>query len=557
MLSNLHVKNLALIREADIDFGPKLNILTGETGAGKSIIIDSVLLALGGKLDKNILREDAPYSLAELTFTIENEKTGNILEEKGVTLEDGNVVVSRKITKGKSTIRINGETFSVTQTREIADKLINVYAQNEFENLLHTDRQLAMLDEFGGREIGEIKSRLAIQYGEHKEILSKIDSLSMSDEERQRNIDLLKYEINEIENAAIKEGEDEEIEVSYKKMLNSQKIAEAVNEAHHLSGNDIGGAADLIGNAVRALSAVKSIDPDTERLYQSYVEIDSLLSDINREMADYGMSLSFSSSELESTERRYNEINHLKAKYGNSLEDVNAALQAKKDKLEALEGSTEELQRLKTEAEASRAHLELLCDELSDIRGRFAKTFAKNVKEELQDLNFNQVDLKIEMNKKPEITSGGRDDIEFVISMNPGEPLRPLRKVASGGELSRIMLGIKSMIAGLDDAGTMIFDEIDAGISGRTAQKVAEKLKKLGKSKQILSVTHLPQIAAMADDHFEVSKDVESGTTSTNIRHLDHEGSVNELARMLGGAVITDQTISAAGEMKQMSEHLL
>lgn len=555
MLKNLHVRNLALVREVDLTFGDGLNILSGETGAGKSVLIESIAAALGGRVSKNLVRQDAEYALVELEFEVRRPTALKALREMEMPVgADGIVLISRKIGEGRSTIRVNDETFTAARLKAAAPYLLDIYGQNEHQTLQDASRQLALLDEYGKKTVRPLKEKCSSLYRQKKEAEKQLLALSMNEDERLRKMDLLGYEAGEIEEAALIPGEDEELEKEYRKLANGQKIMESVQGAHALTGYDMNGAGDAVGMAVRELSGIGRLDPEAEDLCRMISEIDSLLNDFNREISDYIDSFSYDEERLMETENRLNVLNRLKSKYGGSIESVMKAYEARVEELDTLR----HLEDKKTEAEKQFSDAEKKLKEAADTlhgeRRKAADSFEKEAAEQLKELNFAQVDFAIELTEKEDCGENGADAVEFMISTNPGEARRPLRQIASGGELSRMMLGIKAMFAQQEEADTLIFDEIDTGISGRTAQKVAEKLAGVSSGRQVLCITHLPQIASMADHHFLIEKEVGDGQTKTVVRKLSEEGAVEELARMLGGAQVTGQTQRAAAEMKAMSE---
>ena len=554
MLEHLHVKNLALIREAEIDFTEGLNILTGETGAGKSIIIGSVGLALGGKVAKDLVRPGADFGLAELVFSVTSERLKDRLKELDVIPEDGQIILSRKIMNGKSINKINGETVTLNQLRETAALLIDVHGQHEHQSLLQKKKHLEILDEYAKEELQPIKEKLAAAYTEWKKLTEEQKNARMDEESRMRELSLLEFETKEIEDAGLSTGEDEELEQKYRKMTGAKRLMEAAGTAYGLTGyEEAEGAGTAIGRALRELQGVQSLDEDLTDLTGQLSDIDSLLNDFNRELSDYVSSLEFAGEEFEQVEERLNQLNHLKSKYGKTLEAVLEYGQRQQERLAALQDYDAYLARLEKQTAEKERELEGLCEEASVIRKRYAEVLCAKIRGHLIDLNFLDVEFELEFDRISGYTSGGFDDAEFVISTNPGESLRPLAKIASGGELSRIMLAIKTVLADKDQIETVIFDEIDVGISGRTAQKVSEKMMLIGRSRQVICITHLAQIAAMADTHFRIEKQVADGGTRTEIRRLTEAESVEELARILGGAEITDAVFQNASEMKELA----
>ena len=556
MLRNLHIKNLALIREIDIDFAEGLNILTGETGAGKSIIIDSVNLALGGRAVRSLVRDDADYGLVELLFEVDDAETISSLRDMDVDPEDGVILISRKMKGTRSIFRINGETRPVGDVRECASLLLDIHGQSEHQKLLGSEHQLSLLDAYGREEIAKAREAVAAQYSVYSALKKRLEGEEMSEEERNRQKSFLEFEVSEISSANLIPGEDEQLEKTYKKLANSKKIVEAVGSAHDLTGYDSQeSAGDSIGRAIRCLEGVSSYDSDVEELLSMLSSVDDLLNDFNRSLSDYLEGLEFADEAFAETEMRLDLINRLKSKYGRTVDDILTVLEEKKEQLSAIENYEEERAALYKKFAASEKKLESASAELTALRKRTAEAFSEGVKLQLADLNFARADFEIRFNEPGAYSANGRDRIDFMIATNPGEERRILKNVVSGGELSRIMLGIKTMFAAGDRTGTLIFDEVDTGISGRTAQKVAEKMAVISRGRQVLCITHLPQIAAMADTHYGITKDVTGGSAVTRIEVLDERESEEELARLLGGAEITQNTQKNAREMKEMCRH--
>ena len=556
MLTHLHVKNLALIREAEIDFTEGLNILTGETGAGKSIVIGSVSLTLGGRVAKDMVRPGADYGLAELVFLVNRKKQREKLLELGITPEDDTVIISRKILEGRSINKINGETVTLSQLKEAAALLIDIHGQHEHQSLLQKKKHLEILDEFAKEELEPVKEKLAAAYREWKDLKKTLSEAQMDEESRLREISLLEFETDEIEKAELTEGEDEELERRYRRMTNGRRLLEAAGNAYALTGyEEETGAGTAVGRAVRELQSVLSLeDEELSALASQLSDVDGLLNDFNRELSDYLTSLEFDEREFTETEERLNQLNYLKSRYGHTIGEILAYQQKQQERLAALQDYDRYLQELEERLGQAERELGELCERASEIRKRFAEVLCGKIREHLQDLNFLNVEFEMSFEELTEYTAQGRDSAEFLISTNPGEPLRPLMKIASGGELSRIMLAIKTVLADRDEIDAVIFDEIDVGISGRTAQKVSEKMMLIGRTRQVICITHLAQIAAMADSHYRIEKTVEDGGTRTQIRRLDERESVEELARILGGAEITDAVLQNAGEMRTLAQ---
>lgn len=553
MLRNLHVKNLALIDEMEVEFEEGLNILTGETGAGKSLIIGSINMALGQKVPKEMIKEGADYALVELIFEVKSEDTIRRLQEMDIFPEDGMVIMSRKITGGRSVAKINSESISAAKVKEAAQLLIDIHGQHEHQSLTGKKMQLALLDDYAKEETQKVKAEVKKRYEEYSSILKELEEKDIDKEQQQRELSFLEFEIQELEDACLREGEDEELEKTYRKMLNGKKIAEACGAAYRLTSENGESASDQIGRALREISAVTSCDAELQPLEEQLEQLDGLLNDFNRDMSSYLSGLEFEEEDFYETEKRLDELNHLKSKYGDTIEKVLEAKEEKIQRRDELLDYDAYLNQLKEQKKASEEALEKASKKLSKIRKKYAKELCRQVAEHLLDLNFETVDLSMEFEQTTHFTSNGYDEVEFLISTNPGETPKPLGKIASGGELSRIMLALKTVLANNDEIETLIFDEIDTGISGRTAQKVSEKMDLIGRNHQVICITHLPQIAAMADTHFLIEKTVESGRTTSKIHRLPQEESVAELARMLGGVSITETVLENAKEMKELA----
>ena len=555
MLVHLHVRNLALIEDIEVEFGPGLNILTGETGAGKSILLGSMQLILGGRSAKDMIRTGASSALVELLFQVENPRAEASLRELGVETSEGQVLLTRKLMDGRSIHKINGETCTVAQMKAAASCLLDIHGQHEHQSLLYQDKQLEILDIYGKEEIFPAKDQVQKSYKEYRDCKRQLDELDIDEEQRNRERAFLEFEINEIESAQLVSGEDEELEKRYCKLNNGRKILETLQGVRDLTGYESGqGAGESVGNAVREISRVTEYDTQLDSMASALQEIDGLLNDFNRELASYVDDLNFDDEAFYETEKRLDTINGLKAKYGRTIEDIQEYCLKQKQKLENLDKYEERFHEAEENLKKSREELETVSHKLSVIRQKYSQMLTDKITEGLKDLNFLDVQFQITFRRRKEYTAGGFDDIEYEISTNPGESLKPLGKIVSGGELSRIMLAIKAILADRDQIETLIFDEIDTGISGRTAQKVSEKMAVIGRCHQVLCITHLPQIAAMADTHFEIEKHQKDNETITEIHPLEGDDSVRELARLLGGAEITQAVFDNAKEMKELAQ---
>lgn len=551
MLVNLHVKNFAIIDQIDVDFGRHLNILTGETGAGKSILIGSIGIALGARVSPEMIGAGGDHAMVEVVFYIENEETRKKLSELDVDLEDGQLVISRKITDNRSINKINGVSVPVSLIRQVAALCIDIHGQHEHQSLLNREKHLEIVDEFGGKACADLRDRISEKYKIYVDLKREMEQETMSEEERARQQSFLEYEKQEIEAAALQPDEIREIDEKYHRASNAGTIVEALSMVHRLSSENAAGA---VSHGLQHLQRISNLDTSINSFLEELMQIESLLGDFNRSVSDFMSDFTFDESELLAMEQRLDCIHNLQRKYGNTYDEIMDHLQSVNDKLLQFEDYENYCETRKQELNGIQSELEKLCGELTSLRKRSAEELQKKISEALEDLNFAHVDFAIEVSRREAFSADGWDDVEFVIATNPGEPRRSLDKIVSGGELSRIMLAIKAVFADTDRIETLIFDEIDSGISGRTAQKVSEKMSVLGKRHQVICITHLAQIAAMADSHFVIEKNVGGGRSETQIRPLSEPEMVEELARILGGVEITEAVRQNAGEMKALAD---
>ena len=552
MLVNIHVKNMALIKEADIALGNGLNILSGETGAGKSILLGAIAVALGLQGFKGFAREGAEYALSELVFVAENPEQRALLEELGIPMEEDEVIISRRLSKGRAASKINGETVPVSLVKKVGALLIDIHGQHENQALLHIRKHLELLDDFAKENLGDLREEYQESYRKYGELKKELEQAQLDNAARAKEMDFLSFEIAEIEEASLQKGEDESLEEDYKKLANGREILEAVTEAYHLCGTD--GASDSTGRALRSLASVAEYDSSLKALYEQLLDVDNLLNDFSREVSAYAQELDADEETLRCTEERLDLINRLKTKYGNTIEAILGYKEEKEKRFQVLERYEEYLAELESRFAACRKKLDEQAEALTRIRKEAAVRFSEQVCQALQELNFLDVRFELEFRRLEDYTASGLDEVCFMISTNPGQPLRPVQDTASGGELSRIMLAVKSIMADQEKVETLIFDEIDSGISGRTAQKVSEKLAVIAGTHQVICISHLAQIAAMADVHFMIEKKVLGEETQTSIRQLDERESIEELARILGGAKITQTVLDGAKEMKELAK---
>ena len=546
MLINIHVKNLALIDELDIEFGRGLSILTGETGAGKSIIIGAIGIGLGGRFSRELLRDREKDGLVELTFNLSGEKEDIVPEEY---IEDGQIIISRKLSGERVINRINGETVTAGKIREIAERLINLHAQHEQTTLLREEMHIEILDS-SDKVLAELKDKVAKDYREYTANHNELAGMTEDASERIKRADYLSYEVKEIEEASLVPGEDEELEKLYQKMNNSREIREITEEVYGITGYDSSSSAgNSFSRAVQRLRTLERLDKDADPLISQITDIDSLISDFNHALSEYINEADFDEETYSTTEKRLDLINSLKAKYGRTIDDILKSCDEMKAELEKLLGYDERVKELTEKDKVLYEKLEASSEKLSKARIKQAEVLCTNISAALAQLNFNKVEFYMDISRLDRISASGSDRAVFMISTNVGEAAKPLHMVASGGELSRIMLAIKSCLADADSTPTLIFDEVDVGISGITAQKVAEMMKKLSDSHQIISITHLPQIASKADTNYLIEKVVRDEKTYSGIRRIDGDEKIHEIARLLGGETITDNVISAAREL--------
>ena len=547
MLESLSVKNFALIKEAHIDFKNNLNILTGETGSGKSILIGSINLALGMRASKEYMRDENDDTVVSISFVV-NDK--NLLEEiKALDIpisEDNKIIIYRKITKDKNIAKVNDEPSTLAKIKELTEKLIDIFGQHDGESLRKNAKHIMFLDEFIGKESEECKKRVTKVYNELKEANEKLDTFNLDERMRLREIDILKYEIEELETANLKEGEEEKLSESFKLATNSKHIIDDLASALNVLQES------NISMALKDLKSAMKYDESLNEIYSGLMDCDSIVSDsikaIDKKIGDYDID----EKELAEMEERLDKIRGILMKYDNSVKKALEELVVKKKRIAELEDYDNEKQKAKQKVTELEEKINNECQILSDLREKYSKDFVEKIIYELKDLGFLDVRFEINIDKKNEITKDGFDDVTFMISLNVGEKLRPLSDVASGGELSRIMLSIKTILSESYGTETLIFDEIDAGISGITASKVASKLNRIAKNHQVILITHLPQIAAMADNHFVIQKKVEGDRTLTTIDALSDKGMIDEIGRLISSSGdLTETVLANAKELKE------
>src|SRR6056297_1355778 len=558
MLLDLKVKNFALIEKLEINFKKGLNVLTGETGAGKSIIIGALEMLLGGRASREVIRNGKEKAYIEAVYEPEKlEIINNKLEEYGIEPEEDILLLSREIKRtGRNRSRINGQLATLSMVRKISNHLVDIHGQHEHQSLLDVKLHLDFLDDFIGEKIISLKEKVTNKYNEIKNINKKLQEMEIDEGEKARELDLLEFQINEIENANLKTGEFKKLEKEYKKLSNAEDIFATTGMIYNdINGDDFNnnGILDKIGHFMTELDSLKEYDDKLDSFHSQMENIYYTLQDLGYEIREYNENLDFDKKRLKEIEDRLDTINNLKKKYGETIEEILEYNQKMKKRRNELVSQEDLIKELKEKRKNIKAEYYNKAEELSKIRKNSAKNLEEKIKDELTDLAMEDVLFKVKFEEK-DLAGDGIDDIEFMISPNPGEDLKPLAKIASGGELSRIMLAFKKIIAEIDKVDTLIFDEVDSGVGGKTAQKMAEKLAVIGSKRQVICITHLPQIASMSDNHFYINKTAENGKTYTNINKLNGEEKPKELARMLGGVKMTDTTLDHAEEMIKLAE---
>ena len=551
MLESLHVKNLALIKESEVFFYPGLNILSGETGAGKSIILGSIRLALGAKAGKEFIRSGEEYALIELIFKSDKKEVIDRLREFDLPIEDDySIFIQRKIMDGRSVAKINGETVTGKALKSIASLLINIHGQNDTAQLLDTKNYLDILDEYAGLEIEDLLRHVEESFSEYLSLVKELEENVSLDKNRDRELSLAEFELNEIDSANIKAGEDDTLEDRYRLMNNSKKIVEAIARAYQAIESE-GGVNDTLDHALREVRSVLRYDDKISDIESQLSDAADIVGQLRYSMDEYMSSLEFSEAEFNEVENRLDTLNHLKNKYGNSLEDVLKYAEEKRGFIEKMADFGSYMADLKKRLEKSRDVLLGCCRQLTDARKEKAKILSLDLERNLKQLNLENTTCVVNVVSDEEnITPKGCDSVDILVSFNVGEPARSLSMVASGGELSRFMLALKAITAEKESIDTLIFDEIDSGISGKTAWNVAEKMNVIGIDHQVIAITHLAQIAAMADSHYLIEKKSDTDRTQTDIIKLSEDESINEIARLMSSDVTTKANIESARELK-------
>lgn len=554
MLQSLHVKNLALIDEIEIHFDEHLNILTGETGAGKSIIIGSIESALGKKVSRDMIRPGSKEALIELLFYTEDEEILDDLKQRDLAAEDGMILIKRVISEKRNVNRINDCMVTLKTLQEISERLMNLHGQQEHQSLLNEKNHKSILDHFLSRNGKQYKKDTKETFETLQILLKRRGDFSVDEAQRLREMSFLQHEIQEIEDAHLVKNEDENLEDFYQKMVHSQEIMEGIKKAYECTGNEAEvSVGTLLSSALKELHGIVNLDSGLADSYEQLLQAEDIINGFNQQISEYMSSMEFDPQEFSKTEDRLNLINGLKDKYGRTIEDVLSYRQQAGEKLLTYEHYEEEKESLlENIAKAKKVYYQA-AEKLSKERKKAAKALEQQIFKALSELNFLSVRFQIRVSSSEGINADGIDKVSFMISTNPGLPVRPIADVASGGELSRIMLAIKSVLADVDRVGTLIFDEIDTGISGETANKVARKMAVIAKDHQVLAITHLPQIAAMADSHYYIEKYADKKKTTTTIQKLTEADSLRELSRMINGDDITEAVLKNSKEMKSLA----
>jgi len=560
MLVDLRVKNFVLIDEMEINFVEGLNVITGETGAGKSIIVGALDMLLGGRASTDVLRKNKETAYIEAVYEPDNiDYINDKLKKLGIEAEDDILLISREINRnGRNKSRINGQLATLTMVKEMSRFLVDIHGQHEHQSLLETNYHIELLDDFAGTEVLNEKNRTQKLYKKYSEIEKELNNFELEESEKARKLDMYKYQINEIDSASLQEGEFAELKNKYKKITNIEKIFEISGKIYNnINGegyNDIG-ILDKLGKLLGEMKTIQDFDNELKALGKELNNVFYQLQDISYRFNDYNENINYSDDKLKEIEDRINLINNLKQKYGETESQILTYRDKLIEEKNFLINQEKKVEELKKQKQQIKEKYLIIAKKLSVLRKEKAIKLEKIIKNEFLDLYMKDTELKIKFERK-DLSLDGIDDVEFLISTNLGEDFKPLIKIASGGEISRIMLSFKNIISEIDRINTLIFDEIDSGVGGKTAQKMAEKLAMISKNTQIICITHLPQIASMSDNHLLINKIRDKNKAYTVINNLDKKGKKEELARMLGGAKLTSTTLKHAEEMLIMAQNI-
>ena len=532
MLGRLHIKNIGIIDEITVDFDENLNIITGETGAGKSLIIDSINAITGSRVSKEIIRTGTDMAFVEACFFGESE----------------DIILAREIYQnGRNICKINGKMATVSELKEIGEKLIDIHGQHDNQSLLDAKTHLELLDNFAGISLYKLKEEYSLLLDKYKDVSVKIKNNYGDEQERARRLDLLNYQIEEIEVANLKANEEEELLNRRKILMNSEKIAKALTSSYEAINDNI---LDVLSSVTRSMASISDLDDKYNDILTQINDAYYNLQDVSSNLVEYSSEIDFSENEQEEIEERLDLINNMKRKYGNTIEDILAYYDKVCEEKHFLENSEEIINKLKNEQQELISKLDKLADEMTVKRKECAENIEAKINEQMQDLEMKKAYLKFEFKKANTYLENGKDEVQLLICTNVGDELKPLSKIASGGEISRVMLAIKTVLGEYDSVPTMIFDEIDTGISGQAGKAVAEKLRIIGKTHQVICVTHLPSIVAAGSANYYIDKVVKNSQTRTQIKRLSEEETIREIARVIAGNDITDAVIEHAKELR-------
>jgi len=558
MLIELQIENVAIIDKLRITFNEGFNVLTGETGAGKSILIDSLGALLGSRVSRELIRSGAEKASVQGLFSCEgnSDSIRDLLEFYGIEPQDDNsILISRTFTEnGKNICRINGTLTNVAMLKDLGQKLVDIHGQHDNQSLSRSETHIEILDLFAGQELAEVKSKYWENLSEYNELKAKLKTLTGEGKERQRTMDMLRYQIDEIEGARLYVGEDEELEQQSRILAHAEEIISSFSRAYNYiygDDNDNQGALDMLGLSLDAIGEVQDIDPRYESIYSTLLDLHEKLKEVSRETRNIRDSIEYDPRLHASVEERISLIQNLKRKYGESIEDILSFLDDAKKRLDEMERSDELIEKLNNEIRIKEETLHKCCAKMNKLRKDSAKLLESGIRKELTYLEMpkNQFEVLIESCPEEGFNENGTDRVEFLFSPNMGENLKPLSKIASGGEMSRVMLAIKSIIADIDSIPTLVFDEIDTGVSGKAASKVGEKLKAVSGGHQVICITHHAQIACLADAHYLIHKQEKDGRTLTSVAQLDVQGQEKEITRLLSGEHATDAARELAREL--------
>lgn len=550
MLIELNIKNFALIQELSVEFGAGFNILSGETGAGKSILIDTIDYVLGGKFSKDLIRYGEDKTYVEAVFDVENEELYSVLEDFNIEKDDL-VVISRETTiSGKSIIKVNGKTIVLSQLKKIREKLLDIHGQHQNQTLLSKGTHILYLDEYNEEKIGPLLGEFELLREKHTEIVDKINSLN-GNEDREKLIDYIKFQIEDIEKAKLKKGEEEDLKEQFNLLSNAEKISQSLVNAYGYLNSNMEGISVLDGLS-KAITELSHSEMHLEKIKDKKIQLEEayyILEEATRDIRDISNDVYYDENELSKINERIYEINIYKKKYGNSIEEILEFLDKLKEQYDEFVNSEEIIEKLKLELAELEKEMKSLGQKIHELRCEAAKILEVKIKEELSYVGLEKAQMEIEVLFTDNLNARGYDEVQFLISANPGEPLKPLERVLSGGELSRIMLALKCVFVDRDKIPTLIFDEIDTGISGAIGKRVGEKMYQVSTKHQVLCITHLPQIAALSDKHYFVSKKVHEGKTFTQIKMLNEDEKIREVAKMIGGDDLSAVALENSAEM--------